>query len=164
MPSISIHQRKLLRLLSTLSRASVLMISSPLAEIRRPVGGRGLSSFFFGAALSLAYSTLQSNGLGGLSKGRSISIGGNHLQPKCQNKGLAREGTSCMWPVWSISWWLHLMQRSMQMEGGGATQHSLTRTTRAHSNKVVSHPNASKPIALAARESGFASSAMLCPL
>jgi hypothetical protein len=49
----------------------------------------------------------------------------------------------------------------MQTEGGGATQNILTRTTRAHSNNVVSHPKASKLIALAAQQSGFASSAML---
>jgi hypothetical protein len=49
----------------------------------------------------------------------------------------------------------------MSMEGGGATQNSLTRTTRARSKIVVSHPNASKPIALAAQQSGFASTAML---
>jgi hypothetical protein len=50
----------------------------------------------------------------------------------------------------------------MQTEGGGATQNIITRTTRAScSNNVVSHPNASKPIALAAQQSGFASSAML---
>ena len=49
----------------------------------------------------------------------------------------------------------------MQTEGGGATQNSLTRTTRACSNNVESHPNASKPIALAAQQSGFAGSAML---
>jgi hypothetical protein len=36
------------------------------------------------------------------------------------------------------------------MEGGGAMQNSLTRTTHARSNNVVSHPNASKPIVLAA--------------
>jgi hypothetical protein len=52
----------------------------------------------------------------------------------------------------------------MQTESGGATQNSLTRTTRARSNNVESHPNASKPIALAAQQSGFASSAMLHPL
>jgi len=67
-----------------------------------------------------------------------------------------------MWSVPSISlWWLHLMQRSMSTEGGSATQNSLTRTTRARSKNVVSHPNASKPIALAAQQSGFASSATL---
>ena len=67
-----------------------------------------------------------------------------------------------MWLVWSISSvWLRLMQQSMSMEGGNAMQNSLTRTTRAHSNTVVSHPNASKPIALAALESGFAGSVML---
>jgi hypothetical protein len=54
------------------------------------------------------------------------------------------------------------MQQSMQTEVGGATQNILTRTTRARSNNVVvSHPNASNPIALAAQQSGFASSAML---
>jgi hypothetical protein len=53
------------------------------------------------------------------------------------------------------------MQQSMQTEGGGATQNILTRTTCARSNNVVSHPNASKHIALAAQQSGFASSAML---
>ncbi len=42
-----------------------------------------------------------------------------------------------------------------------ATQNILTRTTRALSNNVVSHPNASKHIALAAQQSEFASSAML---
>ena len=59
------------------------------------------------------------------------------------------------------SWWLQIMQQSMQTEGGGATQNILTRTTCARSNNVVSHPNASKHIALAAQQSGFASSAML---
>jgi hypothetical protein len=49
----------------------------------------------------------------------------------------------------------------MQTEGGCATQNSHTRTFRAHSNNAVSHPKASKPIALAAQQSGFASSAML---
>jgi hypothetical protein len=53
------------------------------------------------------------------------------------------------------------MQQSMLMEGGCATQNSLTRTTHAHSKNVVSRPNASKPIALVPLESGFASSAML---
>jgi hypothetical protein len=53
------------------------------------------------------------------------------------------------------------MQRSMQTEGGGATQNILTRTTRARSNNVVSHPNTSKRIAFAAQQSGFASFAML---
>jgi hypothetical protein len=53
------------------------------------------------------------------------------------------------------------MQQSMQTEGGGAMQNSLTRTTRARSNNVVNHPNESKHIALVALESGFASSAML---
>jgi hypothetical protein len=47
------------------------------------------------------------------------------------------------------------------MEGGSAMQNSLTRTTCAHSNNVVNHPNASKLIALATQASGFASSAML---
>jgi hypothetical protein len=49
----------------------------------------------------------------------------------------------------------------MHTEGGCATQNNHTRTTRARSNNAVSHPNASKPIALAAQQSGFASSAML---
>jgi hypothetical protein len=53
------------------------------------------------------------------------------------------------------------MQQSLQETSGFVRQNSVTKTTHAPSKTVARCQKASKPIAFAPQESGFASSAMM---
>jgi hypothetical protein len=61
-----------------------------------------------------------------------------------QNKWLARESLDKLHVVSAV----HQLMVAPNKAGGGATQNILTRTTRARSNNVVSHPNASNLLLL----------------